>query len=470
MSDFETDDVARAAARGPGVLRSALAIIRDTWLEFRDARILWLLLAAIVALFVTALSGRVEPQPAGRTYLDLAAKTLGADLEGFDLANGTVADAIERLDGSVAWVAAAEPQGEDLPTSSWKVTLARNVIPMVGKVEEADAIADRFGRIPDGRLWSVAAIRETTGAMGRALGGQTWEMTVTPGPDLRILWPHRFTLFFGGLELTPPQGAPLGLEVFILQKLLCTGLGSTILLLVCVVVTAGFVPTMLRKGTLELLLVRPVPRWRLIVFKYIAALLFVAGLLGTLILATWVVTVLLSDVRSPGVVLALPSLLVFFALLLAVSVCTGVITRSAPAAMLVTVTYWAILFLVGIMHQQSVASRLREENVGKPRPTSVVDALRGRRPGVDGPQRPGSAFHRSTAGRVADGLYAVLPHTEDLDTMVDRQLMRDFAIGGRFRMLVESGDFSWRSGIGLTILHAAAYLAVACWVFARRDP
>jgi len=182
------------------------------------------------------------------------------------------------------------------------------------------------------------------------------------------------------------------------------------------------------------------------------------------------VTVLLSDVRSPGVVLALPSLVLFFALLLAVSVCTGVITRSAPAAMLVTVSYWAILFIVGVMHQQSVASRLREENVGKPRPTSVADALRGRKPSIDGPQQPGSAFHRSTAGRVADTFYAVLPHIEDLDTMVDRQLMRDFAIGGRIRMLVESPDFSWQSGVGLTLLHAAAYLTLACAIFARRDP
>jgi len=461
---------ADALPRGPGLLRTAAAILRDSWLEFRDARILWLLLAAIVILFVTALSGRVEPQPAGRTYLDLAAKTLGADLTGFDLGKDSVADVVKRLDGSLAWIAAAEAQGDDLPETSWRVTLARSAVPLVGKPEDAAAVQERFGQIPDGRLWTVTAIRETTTVVSRALGSQTWELTVAPGPDLRLLWPHRFTLFFGGLELTPPSGAPLGLEVFILQKLLCTGLGSTILLLVCVVVTAAFVPTMLRKGTLELLLVRPVPRWQLIVFKYAAALVFVAGLLGTLILATWLVTVLLSDVRSPGVVLALPSLLLFFALLLAVSVCTGVITRSAPAAMLVTVTYWAVLFIVGVMHQQSVASRLRAENVGKPRPTSVIDALRGRKPSVDGPQGAGSAFHKSTAGRVADGLYAVLPHIEDLDTMVDRQLMRDFAIGGRIRMLVESPDFSWRSGVGLTVIHAAVALALACRVFSRRDP
>ena len=41
------------------------------------------------------------------------------------------------------------------------------------------------------------------------------------------------------VQLTGARGAPLGLEVLILQKLLATGLGGTILLLVCVAVTAA---------------------------------------------------------------------------------------------------------------------------------------------------------------------------------------------------------------------------------------
>ena len=45
-------------------------------------------------------------------------------------------------------------------------------------------------------------------------------------------------LFGDTVQLTGARGAPLGLEVLILQKLLATGLGGTILLLVCVAVTA----------------------------------------------------------------------------------------------------------------------------------------------------------------------------------------------------------------------------------------
>ncbi len=146
------------------------------------------------------------------------------------------------------------------------------------------------------------------------------------------------------------------------------------------------------------------------------------------------------------------------------------VTRSAPAAMLVTVAYWAVLFVVGLMHAQVEASRVRESLVGKPRPLTVADALRGRteaRKPVEPQQRP---FHRTAVGRATDMLYAVLPHTSDLDALVDRQLMRGFSVGGRLRLLLEEGGFSWRAGIGLTLAHAAALLLVACLIFSRRDP
>jgi ABC-type transport system involved in multi-copper enzyme maturation permease subunit len=296
-------------------------------------------------------------------------------------------------------------------------------------------------------------------------------MTVGPGRDLRLLWPHRFTLFGDGIELAGTKGAPLGLEVLILQKLLATGLGGTILLLVSVAVTAGFVPNMVRKGTLELLLVRPIPRWQLLVFKYVGALLLVAALLGILVLAVWLITGILADVWSPGVLLALPSLLVFFALLLAVSVLTGVITRSVISAMLVTVAYWAVLFIAGQMNNVAVESRIREANVGKMRPTSIAETIRGRQPRREEPLKPGrKPFYQTTVGRITEGLYAGLPHTEDLDNLVDRQLMRDFAVAGPFRALMESGEFSWEKGLGLTLLHTVAYLAIACTIFSRRDP
>jgi hypothetical protein len=467
-----------------GFARTFAALVRDTWLEFLDARSLWLVLAAIAALFGVALTIRVEPRPAGRKYLDFAARALSTDLAAVDLSEATIGQVAATFDGSVAWIqdatplvvtasAAAADGGEarfDGPTTAWRVTLVRAVLPVVGRPIDAATVGGRFGTVADGRLWRVGEITETTGRLGAALGAQTWELVAEPGADLVLLWPHRVTLFGDALEMTPAEGAPLGLEVFVLQKLLATGLGGTILLLVSVIVTAGFVPAMLRKGTLELLLVRPVRRWQLVVGKFGAALLFVAGLLGLLVGATWLVTGLVSGLWNPGIVLALASLLLFFALLLSVSVCAGVVTRSAPAAMLLTVAYWAVLFIVGILHAQAAGSRVREELVGKPRPLTVADALRGRTEARRPLEPDRNPFHRSAVGRGVEAIYAVLPHTTDLDAMVDRQLMRGFAVGGRLRRLLESGEFSWRAGVGLTLAHLAAFLVVACVLFSRRDP
>jgi small-conductance mechanosensitive channel len=100
-----TESRLRESSCRPGPLRSFAAILRDAWLAFRDARILWLLLAAIVVLFAMALSARVEPLSAGRRYLDLAARALSADMTGIDLTKDSLADVAGRL--AVNLVAAA---------------------------------------------------------------------------------------------------------------------------------------------------------------------------------------------------------------------------------------------------------------------------------------------------------------------------------------------------------------------------
>jgi hypothetical protein len=474
----------------PNAGLTSAAIARDCWRAFLDAKILWLLLAAILILFGIALTARITPRPAGRGALEISAAALAADLEDadqVDLVATDLASLAKRLDGSLSWIVSAEPiptagtttgisgraengQAES-PAMSWRVTLSRSRLPWTGDDGAERAILERFGRLGGARLWRARDVEETTGGFGRLTGTRTFTFIADPGEDLRLVWPHRFTLFGDTLELTRSEGAPLGLEVLILQKLLSTGIGGTILLLVGIAITAAFVPNMLRRGTLELLLVRPIPRWQLVVFTFLPGTLFVSALLGVLVFATWLVTGLLAGVWSTGIVVALSSLVLFFMLVHSVSVLAGVVTRSPQAAMLVAVAYWAVLFLVGTMHAQVVASRLRAENEGRPRPTGVADLLRGRKPEMEKPLPPGrTPFHESLIGRTADLVYLVLPRTEDLDTMVDRQLVRDFAVGGRLQRLVESGAFSWTGGIGLTLLHTLVHLAAACAVFTLRDP
>ena len=100
----------------PRLLRAFGAMLLDAWREFLDAKILLMLVGLIGLLFAVALTGRIEPQPAGKNYLDLSARAMAADLEGVDLSRESVASMTGRLNGSVVWIAKAEPLGADLPT------------------------------------------------------------------------------------------------------------------------------------------------------------------------------------------------------------------------------------------------------------------------------------------------------------------------------------------------------------------
>ena len=159
-------------------------MLGDAWREFLDAKILYLLLVLIGLLFGTALTGKIEPLPSGKSYLDLAARALAADLSGLDLAKENFADIAGRVTGSLYSISKAEPLGEDLPGGKWRVTLKRNAIPLLGKAESIGEIQERFGRIADGRLWIAEEVREEgLGTFAKAMGQQSWQMTVAPGPD-----------------------------------------------------------------------------------------------------------------------------------------------------------------------------------------------------------------------------------------------------------------------------------------------
>ena len=158
---IRSDAEAERFAVRPMVLRTFAAILRDTWREFLDAKVLYLLLFAIALLFGAALTGRIEPQPGGRQYLDIAARAMAADLDGIDIATQSMGDVAGRLNGSVYAISAAEPLEADLPEGHWKATLKRTFIPLVGAPETGEEITARFGRIADGQLWTITEIRET---------------------------------------------------------------------------------------------------------------------------------------------------------------------------------------------------------------------------------------------------------------------------------------------------------------------
>src|SRR5262249_23723208 len=102
-----------------------------------------------------------------------------------------------------------------------------------------------------------------------------FEVRTRPTDVTRRLWPHEPSLFFGALPLSFLGQVPLAFQLFLVEDQVIKGIGGWIAVLVSVVITAFFIPNMLRKGTVDLLLVKPIRRTTLLLYKYVGGLLFI---------------------------------------------------------------------------------------------------------------------------------------------------------------------------------------------------
>ncbi|MBL0926507.1 MAG: ABC transporter permease [Phycisphaerales bacterium] len=123
------------------------------------------------------------------------------------------------------------------------------------------------------------------------------------------------------------------------------GWAATILALLS---TAGIIPDLVASGSIELTLSKPISRLRLFATKYLTGLMFVALQVGLFTGACFLVIGLRGGVWEPGLFVAVPLVLFFFSLLFCVCVLIGMVTRSTVAALLLTILFWLVLFLVDL--------------------------------------------------------------------------------------------------------------------------
>jgi ABC-2 type transport system permease protein len=102
--------------------------------------------------------------------------------------------------------------------------------------------------------------------------------------------------------------------------------------------TSTLFPQMLQKGSIDLLLCRPIPRWRLITARFAGGIAIMAFNVTYLFVGVWIILGLKSGVWNHGfplsAILAVFAFLVLFSVVMIVSVTT----ESAPAGLLVAAT------------------------------------------------------------------------------------------------------------------------------------
>jgi ABC-type transport system involved in multi-copper enzyme maturation permease subunit len=272
--------------------------------------------------------------------------------------------------------------------------------------------------------------------------GQILNVVVTtePNPETRLFWPHQVRLLFGLIDMDEGPGQSLGSIVFFIENYLVNGVVAWVTILLGIVITANFFPNMLRKGSIDLMLVRPLHRIRLLLFKYLAGVVYILVNFALLVTALWLVVGLRTGIWRPGVLLSIGAMTFFFAILYSVSALYGLLTRSPTVAILVSCVAWFGCWLVGTLYAYADASR-------------------------KAPTLPEWAYP------VLDVLHYLVPRTGDLNVLMSKvlssQLLSPSELVGMD--MANLPAIQWSESLTIAGGFVALLLGVSCWRFWRRD-
>jgi ABC-type transport system involved in multi-copper enzyme maturation permease subunit len=273
--------------------------------------------------------------------------------------------------------------------------------------------------------------------------------------------------------------------LYLIQTILLNQVGAWVILLISVILTAFFIPNMIRKGTVDLLIVKPVPRFVLLMYKYVGGLLFILINTTVAVGGVWLAFAIRSGIWAPGVLISIPAITFFFAILYAVSTLAGVVTRSAIVAILATCATWFFLFLVGMTNTitELVTKELRTSSDraavwtasnavalgATPQTALTVGALGGYDPQLRA--RRDMEFNPGWFPPLVKSVHFFLPRTSDLTTLVDDYLQRDLmALPRTMRSAaVKTNPISWTESLTVSGIFIALLLGISCWWFATRD-
>jgi ABC-type transport system involved in multi-copper enzyme maturation permease subunit len=312
---------------------------------------------------------------------------------------------------------------------------------------QEENLRDHFGDFYGARAVEVTRVRALPPSPGQPPTQVAFELTVRRTKWTSQFWPHTPAILFG---LVPLSGIkePLGLEVASIEDVFVRYLGAWVAVLLSIIITAFFIPNMLRKGTIDLVLVKPIRRTTLLVYKYLGGLIFI--FLNTVIAVggVWLVLGLRSGLWAPGFLILIPVITFFFAILYAVSALFGVLTRSAIVSILLACGTWFLLWLVGQAYVFFKVMPLIEEASRTP---------------VE--QRLSEGWWVS----VVNGIHFILPRTTDLDALSSSMIATSLFPSPQADIRASNLDINWGESIMVSLAFIAVMLGLACWRFATKD-
>jgi len=283
----------------------------------------------------------------------------------------------------------------------------------------------------------AAAVRVKTGVEEPTYA---FDVTTTGGSSVRG-WPHTTKIFFG--TVTVDRSSSLGYMLWVIEDQIINGLGGALALLIGLIITSFFIPNMLRKGSVDLFISKPIGRSQLLIYKYIGGLTFVFLVTSFTVGGIWLVIALRSGFWDPSFLAVIPILTFTFAIIYAMSTLVAVFTRSAIASMILSIGFMLLLYIIGQVK-------------------TIFDAMR-----LGGP----SERMPEWAYTLVDTLNNCLPRYKDLDKLTSKLIAQGTLTEGELRNtavgLLQMP--SWTGTFGVSLLFIALMLAISCWRFNKRD-
>ncbi len=428
---------------------SFFAMLKDSFRETVDGKTFWVLLvvSALLVFLCASLSfTELTPDEAikdiARGFSSIAHRDRGDYLYAEYPVKFTVEEVRTADNGGYAFRLRASPAKEfHRLVRHWNAMQEGLLKKQGDPIPDADAATDFELQ----RRCLVARLREQqlvrVGVEAEEGGGDDflYRVKIRPARPELLRGAHRMNLLFGLADFRLPLSAAM--IVAIIQMTLADWVAGWVGIIIAIIVTASFVPDMLQKGRVDLLLAKPLARPTILFYKYLGGLIYILLNAACLIGGCWLALAARSGHWDASFLWSIPILVFHFAILHAFSTWMGVLTHSPLASILATMGLWLVSFGAG-------AARL---------------ILHG--PGAPATPPPGWAM------KGIDFAYYVLPKTIDLKAVSGRLIARGSLGEEAFATLPQTGlaEIDWAVLLLSSGAFIAACLSLACLSFSRRD-
>jgi ABC-type transport system involved in multi-copper enzyme maturation permease subunit len=302
----------------------------------------------------------------------------------------------------------------------------------------------------------------------KKLGDDKFEVSAD-GVTGKKAWPHSASLFFGGWNGLL-EGHTLGHIVYYIEDILLNTFGAWVLMLAGVIVTSAFIPNLMRKGSIDLLITKPMSRPLILIYKYLGGLSFVLLLTALAVGGVWLVVGVRTGIWSPGLLYCIFGITFYFAILYACSTLFGVLTRNAIVCIVVTIVFWFVVWLIGYLYSTfTLVNNI--QNMHSPPSATAKDG--------DEKASPSNNAEISTNDpekipegvvKVFEVLNAVTPRTKDLDKLTTRLIGEGLLSAAEQKQAASAmHDVRWGEVLAVAGVWIAFFLGLALLRFVTRS-